>query len=157
MHTNWRKFMVRVFSLPLVLMLALVETGCTQSEGGTPEVLVFKSPTCGCCSKWVDHMNEAGFEVKTRDVADVRPVKKKFSVPPGMGSCHTAIVEDYVVEGHVPADVVKRLLKEKPDVAGIAVPGMPIGSPGMEQGNRRDSYEILTFDEEGNTSVYAIR
>jgi hypothetical protein len=149
--------MARAITVPILLVFALFETGCTQSEANTPEVMVFKSPTCGCCSKWVDHMREAGFEVKTTDVADVRPVKEKYSVPPGMASCHTAIVGGYVVEGHVPAEEVKRMLEEQPDIAGLTVPGMPIGSPGMEQGNQVDSYDILTFDAEGNTSVYASR
>jgi hypothetical protein len=119
--------------------------------------MVYKSPTCGCCGKWVEHMREAGFKVETTDVEDVAAVKKKFGLPAGLGSCHTAIVDGYVVEGHVPAEEVKRLLEERPEVAGLAVPGMPIGSPGMEQGDRVDSYEILTFDSEGRTTVYATR
>ncbi len=102
-------------------------------------------------------MREAGFVVKTTDVSDVASYKKKFGVPVGMRSCHTAVVDGYVVEGHVPADVVKRMLEEKPDIVGITVPGMPVGSPGMEMGGRTDSYEIITFDAEGGTSVYATR
>ena len=149
--------MKRLLVLPLLFVFAFVETGCTQSEASAPEVMVYKSPTCGCCEKWVSHMSEACFDMKTTDVPDVVPIKKKYGLPAGLGSCHTAIVEGYVVEGHVPADVVKRLLEEKPDVVGISVPGMPIGSPGMEQGDRVDSYEIVTFDSEGNTSVYATR
>ena len=105
----------------------------------------------------VDHMREAGFEVKTIDVADVTAYKKKYGLPPGMGSCHTAIVDGYVVEGHVPAEVVKQMLEEKPDISGIAVPGMPVGSPGMEQGDHVDSYDVVSFDSEGNKSVYASR
>ncbi|MFC2085931.1 DUF411 domain-containing protein [Bacteroidota bacterium] len=147
----------RILTLPLAILLGLAYTGCTQSEASIPEVMVYKSPTCGCCSKWVEHMQEAGFVVNTTDVEDVSVYKKQYGLPAGMGSCHTAIVDGYVVEGHVPADVVKRMLKEKPAIAGIAVPGMPMGSPGMEQGGQVDSYDIVSFDVEGNTAVYASR
>ena len=149
--------MARLLTLTLVLLFGIAQSGCTQSEASIPEVMVYKSATCGCCSKWVDHMKEAGFVVKTTNVADVTAYKKKYGIPAGMGSCHTAVVGDYVVEGHVPADLVKKMLEEKPDIAGIAVPGMPVGSPGMEQGNHVDSYEIITFDAEGKTSVYGTR
>ena len=149
--------MARLLSLTLVLLFGIAQSGCTQSEASTPEVMVYKSATCGCCGKWVEHMQEAGFEVKTTDVDDVTVYKKKYGLPAGMGSCHTAVVDGYVVEGHVPADVVKRMLEEKPDIAGIAVPGMPIGSPGMEQGDHVDSYEIVTFNAAGETTVYATR
>jgi len=161
---------LRTAFIPLLLIVAATQVGCAQSEAGgpetseaelvavdLPEVMVFKSPTCGCCSKWVEHMQEAGFEVKTTDLADMRPVKEKYSVPANMASCHTALVGGYVVEGHVPAEEVKRMLEEEPDIAGIAVPGMPVGSPGMEQGDRVDSYDILTFDAEGNAAVFASR
>jgi len=119
--------------------------------------MVYKSPTCGCCSKWVAHLENAGFAVTTADLRDLGQIKKKFGVPAGLRSCHTAILDGYGVEGHVPADVIKKMLEEKPDIAGIAVPGMPIGSPGMEQGSRVDSYRILTFDRKGGTTVYATR
>ena len=146
-----------LLALPIILVLGAVQSACTQSEASPPEVMVYKSPTCGCCTKWVDHMKKAGFVVMTTDVDDVTTVKRKFGLPAGLGSCHTAIVDGYVVEGHVPADIVQRLLEEKPDIAGIAVPGMPIGSPGMEQGTTVDSYQILTFDEKGEKTVYATR
>ena len=122
-----------------------------------PGVKVYKSPTCGCCSKWVDHLRENGFEVTTEDVADIAAVKSTHGVPPALGSCHTAVIGNYVVEGHVPADVVKRMLREKPAFAGIAVPGMPIGSPGMEVGDRRDPYSIVSFDRSGTHEVYEKR
>ena len=149
--------MSRHLTLALAILFGIAQSGCTQSEAKIPEVMVYKSATCGCCSKWVDHMKDAGFVVKTTNVSDVTVYKKKYGVPAGMGSCHTAVVGDYVVKGHVPADLVKKMLKEKPDIAGIAVPGMPVGSPGMEQGNHVDSYKIVTFDAEGKTSVYATR
>lgn len=120
-------------------------------------ITVYKSPTCGCCSAWVDHMKANGFTVTVRDVDNLAPIKGESGVPARLQSCHTAIVQGYVVEGHVPADLVKKLLAEKPRVAGLAVPGMPIGSPGMEQGTTRQAYDVLTFDAQGRTSVYAKR
>ncbi len=126
-----------------------------RSVTGT-EVLVYKSPACGCCSKWVDHLEEFGFTVRTEDVADLRPLKVENGITPELASCHTAVVDGYVIEGHVPADVIARLLDERPDVRGLAVPGMPIGSPGME-GVTNEPYEILAFDGDGRTSVYATR
>lgn len=119
------------------------------------EVTVYKSPTCGCCKEWVKHMRANGFSVKTQDVPDVTPHKIANDVPVALGSCHTATVDGYVIEGHVPASDVKRLLKERPRVRGLAVPGMPIGSPGMEQGAHKERYDVLTFDKQGNTSVYS--
>ncbi len=119
---------------------------------------VYKTPTCGCCSKWVDHMRQAGFTVTVEDLSndDLQKVKATLGVPPAVNSCHTARVAGYLVEGHIPADTVKRLLKEKPKVAGIAVPGMPIGSPGMEvPGTRPQPYDVLTFDKAGTTKVFA--
>lgn len=119
-----------------------------------PRALVYKTPTCGCCSLWVDHMREAGFEVDARDLNDIIPVKIDAGVPPRMSSCHTTLIDGYVVEGHIPAEHVKRLLEERPDIVGIAVPGMPIGSPGMEGIGARP-YQVLSWDHEGNVEVYA--
>ncbi len=119
------------------------------------EVTVYKSPTCGCCKQWVRHMQASGFSVKAHDVADIVQNKTANGVPRTLGSCHTANVGGYVIEGHVPASDIKRLLKERPPVRGLAVPGMPVGSPGMEQGGHKDRYDVLTFDARGNTSVYA--
>ncbi len=119
-----------------------------------PRALVYKTPSCGCCNLWVDHMREAGFEVDARNLNDLIPVKIDAGVPPRMSSCHTALIDGYVVEGHIPAEHVKRLLEERPDVVGIAVPGMPIGSPGMEGIGARP-YQVLSWDREGNVEVYA--
>ena len=122
--------------------------------GELPTALVYKTPTCGCCSLWVDHLREAGFEVDARDLNDIIPVKIDAGVPPRMSSCHTALIDGYVVEGHIPAEHVKRLLDERPDIVGIAVPGMPIGSPGMEGLGARP-YQVLSWDRQGNVEVYA--
>jgi hypothetical protein len=119
------------------------------------EVTVYKSPTCGCCKQWVTHMQANGFTVKAHDVADIVQYKTANGVPLMLGSCHTAIVGGYVIEGHVPASDIRRLLKERPPVRGLAVPGMPVGSPGMEQGGHKDHYNVLTFDAQGRTTVYS--
>ena len=137
--------------------LVALMAACGSAENNVvAEVTVYKSPTCGCCKKWVRHLRDNGFKVTTHDVRDLRPIKAKHGVRPAIAACHTALVNGYVIEGHVPADVIKRLLIEKPRVAGIAVPGMPAGSPGME-GPRKERYHVLTFDTGGRTEVYARR
>lgn len=118
------------------------------------EVTVYKSPTCGCCALWADHLAEAGFRVRVEDRVEMVPVKQEHGVPLDLASCHTAVVDGYVVEGHVPAADLARLLRERPDVAGLAVPGMPMGSPGME-GPREDAYEVVAFDGDGGREVFA--
>ena len=119
-----------------------------------PLVTVYKSPTCGCCTKWEDHMRAHGFRVESHAVPDVTPTKVEKGLPPPLASCHTAVVDGYVLEGHVPAEDVKRLLQERPAVVGLAVPGMPMGSPGME-GLYSEEYEVLTFGRDGATTVWA--
>ena len=115
---------------------------------------VYKSPSCGCCGAWVDHMRSAGFQVLVTDITDLRPIKNKFGVVPELRACHSAVIDGYVIEGHVPAREVMRLLKERPKAIGIAVPGMPIGSPGMEQGSRRDPFQVILFSST-RRSVFA--
>jgi hypothetical protein len=118
-------------------------------------VTVYKSPTCGCCANWVDHMREHGYTVVVNDMQDVQPVKAREGVTESLASCHTATVGGYVVEGHVPAADVQRLLSERPKITGIAVPGMPVGSPGME-GGTPDRYDVVAFDRAtGATRVFA--
>ncbi|HEX7120078.1 MAG TPA: DUF411 domain-containing protein [Longimicrobiales bacterium] len=121
-----------------------------------PTITVYKSPTCGCCTKWVEHLREHGFEVVTHDTRNVSEVKATSGVPGELASCHTAIVDGYVVEGHVPADLILRMLKERPEIAGLAVPGMPMGSPGME-GPYAEEYDVVAFRRDGSTEVYASR
>ena len=120
-----------------------------------PHVEVFKSPYCGCCSAWVDHMKAAGFTVKVTLVGDTTAARKRLGMPDAFGSCHTATVAGYVLEGHVPAADVKRLLVAKPIAIGLAVPGMPPGSPGMEVGDRQDPYEVFLIDKSGHETVFA--
>lgn len=119
-------------------------------EQASATVLIYKTPTCGCCTLWADHMRAEGFAVEMRDLPDLTAVKDSLGVPGMLGSCHTAVVDGYVVEGHVPAGEVKRLLRERPAVRGLAVPGMPIGSPGMEvPGRAPDTYDVVGFGPEG--------
>lgn len=122
-------------------------------------VTVYKSPTCGCCSNWVSHMKTNGFTVDAHDVGDdmLDQVKTTAGVPATLRSCHIALAGGYAFEGHVPADLVKRVLTTKPKLAGLAVPGMPAGSPGMEMGGRSDPYQVMAFDRQGKSWVFANR
>jgi hypothetical protein len=120
-----------------------------------PQVEVFKSASCGCCGAWVDHMKAAGFTVKVTLVEDTTAARKRLGMPDAFGSCHTATVAGYVLEGHVPAAEVKRLLVAKPVAVGLAVPGMPPGSPGMEVGGRQDPYKVFLIDKSGHATVFA--
>jgi hypothetical protein len=117
----------------------------SPAQASAPVLEVYKSPYCGCCGVWVNHMRKAGFSVKVTNMEDLEPIKTRFGVSRDLQSCHTGIVEKYVIEGHVPAADVMRLLQERPTATGLAVPGMPIGSPGMEQGSRKDPYEVILF------------
>ncbi len=130
-----------------------------QATGPANVVTVWKTPTCGCCKDWVIHMRKEGFTVVSNDVPDTAPIRQKLGLPAKYGSCHTAQVGGYVLEGHVPAQEVKRLLVEKPTGIGLAVPGMPVGSPGMEMGGGmqgvRDAYDVLFITRDGSSRVYA--
>lgn len=120
-----------------------------------PEVHVFKSPYCECCGAWVEHLKAAGFSVKVTEVDDTTAARKRLGMPDMYGSCHTAAVGGYVLEGHVPAEDVKRLLTARPDAEGLAVPGMPVGSPGMEVGTRKDPYQVFLVHKSGRATVFA--
>lgn len=135
-----------------------VATGAVPALAEDPAtpITVYKSPSCGCCGKWVEHLKANGFAPTVRDMDDLSEVKATFGVPKALQSCHTATVGHYVVEGHVPADLIHRMLREKAKFAGLAVPGMVTGSPGME-GGRAEPYDVVAFDRSGHTSVYAHR
>jgi hypothetical protein len=146
---NRRKFLGTVMAGAAVTALpALAATSL-------PLVQVFKSPTCGCCGAWVDHLKVAGFPVKVTEVADTTVTSKRYGLPEKFSSCHTGVVNGYIVEGHVPADEVKRMLALKPVAIGLAVPDMPAGSPGMEVGNLKDPYDVLLIDRSGQATVFA--
>ena len=139
--------------LVLIASLILLVTSSPSQQSG-PVVTVFKNPTCGCCGKWVEHLKANGFVVKVQEVDDTSSYERQYHVPKTMVSCHTAVVNGYTIEGHVPAAEIKRLLSERPKAVGLAVPGMPVGSPGMES-TRSEAYSVFVFDESGNPSVYA--
>ncbi len=122
-----------------------------------PAVTVWRNPDCGCCHDWVKHLQDHGFAVQVQEVPDTAVPRQRLKVPAALGSCHTALVGGYALEGHVPAREVQRLLREKPGAIGLAVPGMPVGSPGMDgpaYGGRRDPYDVLLIANDGRTSVY---
>lgn len=133
---------------PLAL-LAMAESAAAAT------LVVTKSAYCGCCKHWVEHMKKAGFNVEVREVEDVAPTRARLGVPDALRSCHTSEIAGYAIEGHVPAADVKRLLATRPKAAGIAVPGMVVGSPGMEQGDRKQPYQVVLFDKSGKTKVFA--
>jgi hypothetical protein len=150
----------RQFLATFVLIVGLVWAGTVwmAAQSARPQMTVYKSPTCGCCSKWVEHMQANGFDVKAVNVDDIDKVKRERGVPADAASCHTGLVNGYVVEGHVPADAVLKMLKDKPAFAGIAVAGMPMGSPGMEvPGGQKDAFNIVSFDKSGKTALYQKR
>lgn len=123
-----------------------------DTAAATTTVEVYKSPTCGCCAKWVDHMRAHGFEVNVKDVGN-KEIREQAGISTTLGSCHTALIGGYAIEGHVPAQDIKRLLKEKPRAIGLTAPGMPHGSPGME-GARSEAYNVLLIDKTGGTTIF---
>lgn len=143
-----------------VALVGIAGWSYTRADAGPradgQEVMVYKSPTCGCCGDWIAHLKSRGFTVVTHDLVDVAPIKTRVGVPSSLISCHTATVGGYAIEGHVPADLILRLLSERPAVAGLAVPGMPGGSPGMESAPKVP-YDVIAFDANGQTSRFASR
>lgn len=130
----------------------LVERVATERD-----IKVFKTATCGCCTAWVEHLEAAGFDVEAVDVShdELNDLKAAAGLRRDLASCHTAFIDGYVVEGHVPAADIRRMIEERPGITGITVPGMPVGSPGMEVGDRFDPYDVIAFDSEGGTDVFA--
>ncbi len=145
---------IAVVSVLAVVGAVLFLAPSFKNNVDATEITMYKSPSCGCCGKWADHLSDAGFEVKTINRDNMSSIKSSAGVTPELQSCHTALVGGYVIEGHVPAADIRRLLQERPKVTGLTAPGMPMGSPGME-GSRKDPYKVLTFDKNGKTTVYA--
>lgn len=125
------------------------------TRAGVANAIVYKDPGCGCCNKWIDHLTKAGFVVEAYDRADMDKIKAELGVPRNLGSCHTAVIDGYLVEGHVPVSDIERLLAEKPEALGLAVPGMPIGSPGMEYGNEKEAYNVILFQADGSQAIFS--
>lgn len=135
--------------------VALALTAGTATSGDIPMV-VYKSPSCGCCTKWADKLDKQGFDTEVRPVDNLNAIKREVGVPSGMSACHTAKVSGYFIEGHVPAADIQRLLKEKPDIAGLTTPGMPMGSPGMEvPGRKPQPYKVYSIDRQGKAHLFA--
>lgn len=148
---------MNVKTLTASLLVSFALSACAQSsEPELPGVVVYKNESCGCCKLWVQHLSKSGFPVRVHDIDNLNPVKQRVGVPFGMGSCHTAEVGDYFIEGHVPAEDIKRLLREHPDAKGLTVPGMPVGSPGMEvPSGEVKPYEVFLVADDGSTSVFS--
>jgi hypothetical protein len=142
-------------TLALGLAAAIAMNSQLQADEGLYDIHVYKSPTCGCCTDWVDHLKENGFRVEVTETNNLNPIKIDAGLTPSLASCHTAFIGDYVIEGHVPASDIRRLISEAPKARGLAVPGMPVGSPGMEMGDRKDNYQVLMFNESGQTRVFS--
>jgi len=150
-------FTARSLRALLLVALALSMPAAAAQDkpaAARPNLTVYKSPTCGCCGKWVEYMQANGFTAAVTNLPDVSPMKTKHGVPARLASCHTSLVGGYVIEGHVPVEDVRRLLKEKPAVVGLAAPGMPAGSPGMDVPNS-PAYDVVSFDKDGHTRVFA--
>lgn len=137
----------------LTALAPLALLACGQAAAATVEVV--KSPYCGCCTQWVEHLREHGLKVKVTETENVAPVAERLGVPEDLRSCHSASVAGYAIEGHVPAGDIRKLLQERPQAAGLAVPGMPFGSPGMEQGGRSQPYATILFRRDGSRAVFA--
>lgn len=145
------------FSLTLPFLFGLLiipGESLAENDSEYSQITVYKSPTCRCCSKWIKHLEKNGFEVKSVNREDMSSIKNQLGIKPELRSCHTGVVDGYYIEGHVPADDIKRLLSEKPKAAGLTVPGMPVGSPGME-GGRKDAYSVLLVDKDNTQKVYS--
>ena len=149
-----RSFRTTATTTLLAAALAVTTPYAQGKAGADRHMEVYKSPTCGCCANWVRYMQANGFTATTTDLADVTPIKVRNGVPSSAVSCHTTLVGGYVIEGHVPVEDIRRLLKERPRIVGLAAPGMPAGSPGMDLPNS-PPYDVLAFDKTGKTSVFA--
>jgi hypothetical protein len=141
-------------ALFLTCFFSLSGAALAEQVTDNADIVVYRSPTCGCCGKWLNHLKDNNFNVKDIVLDDVASVKERYGVPKELVSCHTAIVDGYIIEGHIPAGDIKTLLATKPQIAGITVPGMPSGTPGMEMGERRDPYKVIAFDKENRLQIF---
>ncbi|MFW5442881.1 MAG: DUF411 domain-containing protein [Methylococcaceae bacterium] len=147
---------IKIFIVLVLMSLSLGVKADAEREAVEPVVIeVYRSPSCSCCGKWLEHLKANQFEVIDHKIDDVQVIKDKYGVPANMASCHTALVNGYVIEGHVPAADIRKLLKIKPAVVGISVPGMPVGTPGMEMGDKKDPYKVVSFDNEKKYKVFS--
>jgi len=146
---------MKVLRVLFAIGLLVVNASARAESSDKPvDIVVHRSPTCMCCGKWLAHLKENNFNIKDVVTNDVQAIKDKYGVTQELASCHTAIVDGYAIEGHVPANDIKNLLKTKPKVVGLAVPGMVNGSPGMEMGDKKDPYKVVSFDHEKQVKVF---
>lgn len=151
-----RSYLTRTLRATVMLGVVMVLTTVTATPRAQ-QIDVLKSPTCDCCEAWIAHLSGAGFQTRPRDMASgqLASIKEQVGLSRELRACHTAFVDGYVIEGHVPAEDIKRLLAERPDAKGLAVPGMPAGSPGMEQGESKEPYDVLLVKRDGSTEIFA--
>lgn len=141
------------FSLPVSAAESVWNINTVPYEGNL-NITVYHSPSCHCCGGWINHLNQHGFQIKDIKTADVEVVKKQKNLPEQLASCHTALIDEYIIEGHVPANDIKRLLKQKPKLAGLSVPQMPVGTPGMDMDEKKEPFEVVSFDRNGTLAVF---
>ncbi|TVQ12059.1 MAG: DUF411 domain-containing protein [Leptolyngbya sp. DLM2.Bin27] len=153
--TNRRSWLARLLAGGLICAIAGLCLLASPALATGETMTVYRSSSCRCCGHWVDHMQAAGFEVQEVVTDEMAAIKAQSGIPEALASCHTAIIENYRIEGHVPAADVQRLLTEHPDILGLAAPGMPIGAPGMEMGDRVDPYTVVAFTADGDTATFA--
>ena len=147
-------FIVMLFTASLVQAEPSVWDKSTETYAGPKNITVYRDPDCGCCKAWIEHLNKHGFNVIDKMTRDMSSIKKQYGVQSNMASCHTAIINGYVIEGHVPADDIKRLLNTKPDIIGLSVPQMPVGTPGMEMGNKKDPFVVMELKKTGQPDSF---
>lgn len=152
--------------MALILAIFMVLVGLPASVHANPltpqtplnadslQMTVYRSPYCGCCEGWIDHLKQQGFQINDIKTEEIEAIKQKYHVPDSLTSCHTGLINGYVIEGHVPGDDIQRFLKEKPNTIGLTVPQMPVGTPGMEMGNKKDPFSVLAFNKKGEVEVF---
>ena len=143
-----------MFKILLLLLAQFISLPSVVAESLANEIKVYRSPSCNCCHKWIEHLEQNKFNVIDLFSHDMNSVKEAVKLPKQMRSCHTGIIEGYIIEGHVPAEDIQRLLSERPDIAGLSVPQMPLGTPGMEMGVRKDPFIVFQFNKQGKYSVF---
>lgn len=146
--------LISFFLLQCLLMVTVSAAEPVAAASAPAEITVYRDPNCSCCHRWIQHLRDNGFKVEDRQTGKLSLLKRELGVPAQLASCHTATVDGYIIEGHVPADDIHRLLTERPDIHGLSVPGMPVGSPGMEMGERRDAYSVIQMGEQEQTEIY---
>lgn len=153
-QSGWRWLKRLAISWTMVVLLVFLVTGVSAEAAERAGITVYRDPGCRCCGGWMEHLAAEGLQPENITTADLDALKQEYGVPGSFTSCHTAILDDYVIEGHVPIADIKRLLTEHPDIRGITVPGMPIGTPGMESETERESFTVFSFDDRGHTKVF---